>query len=361
MPNAVPPAGPVASTEGPLVAVLAYDGLCTFEFGVAYEVFGLPRPEMGAGWYRYRLVAGEEGRLRVAGGLMVEADAGLPLLAEADLVIVPGWRGAEAPVPQPFVDALRLAHGRGARIASLCSGVFVLAAAGLIDGRRATTHWRYAETLRRRHPEVMLEPDVLYVDNGDVLTAAGSAAGIDLCLHIVRRDFGPAAANAVARRLVVPPHRDGGQAQYVERPVPDAYEGRRLGALVEWMRAHLAEPQPLALLAERAGMSLRTFQRRFEGMTGLPPRVWLTGERVAEARRLLELQPGLSIESVAAACGFEPGALRQHFLQRVGVTPAQYRRRFALSSSPDEPPIRRRVGARPRSAPPNPAAAPERT
>jgi AraC family transcriptional regulator, transcriptional activator FtrA len=322
----------VSASTGPLVAVLAYDGLCTFEFGVAYEIFGLDRPEMGQGWYRYRLVAIEPGKLRVAGGLSVEADGDLDLLDDADLIIVPGWRGRDFPVPQALVLALQAAYQRGARLASLCSGVFVLAATGLLDGQRATTHWRYTDALAGRHPAIRIEPDVLYVDNGSILTAAGSAAGIDLCLHIVRRDFGPEAANRVARRLVVPPHRDGGQAQYIERPVPVFYESQRLGALIDWMRENIAENQPLPALAIRAGMSLRTFQRRFEEMTGLAPGAWIIRERVNRAREILEGSPNISIEAIADLCGFRaPETLRRHFRTLVGVTPAAYRQRFALA------------------------------
>jgi AraC family transcriptional regulator, transcriptional activator FtrA len=321
----------VSEASGPLVAVLAYDGLCTFEFGVAYEIFGLDRPEMGQGWYRYRLAAIEPGRLRAAGGLSVEADGDLSLLEDADLVIVPGWRGRDAPVPQALILALRAAHQRGARLASLCSGVFVLAATGLLDGQRATTHWRYTDALAERYPAIHIEPDVLYVDNGAILTAAGSAAGIDLCLHIVRRDFGPEAANRVARRLVVPPHRDGGQAQYIERPVPASYESQRLGALIEWMRGNIALDQPLPALAARAGMSLRTFQRRFEEMTGLAPGGWIIRERINRAREILEQSPDLSVETVAELCGFSSGeTLRHHFKTHVGATPAGYRQRFGL-------------------------------
>jgi AraC family transcriptional regulator, transcriptional activator FtrA len=314
------------------VAVLAYDGLCTFEFGVAYEIFGLNRPEMGQGWYRYRLVAIEQGKLRVAGGLSVEADGDLGLLDHAELIIVPGWRGKDAPVPLALVMALQAAHERGARLASLCSGVFVLAATGLLDGQRATTHWRYTDALAARHPAIRIEPDVLYVDNGSILTAAGSAAGIDLCLHIVRRDFGPEAANSVARRLVVPPHRDGGQAQYIEQPVPVSYESQRLGALIDWMRGNIAKEQPLPTLAARAGMSLRTFQRRFEEMTGLAPGAWIIRERVNRAREVLEGCPELSVQAVADLCGLRaPETLRLHFRNLTGVTPATYRQRFALA------------------------------
>src|SRR5689334_8425558 len=215
--------------ENRLVVALAYDGLCTFEFGVAAEIFGLDRPEMGNAWYRFRVAAIEPGPLRALGGISVAADGGLALVENAGTIIVPGWRGADSPVPQRLLKALRRAHKRGARLLSFCSGVFVLAATGLLDGRRATTHWRYSDALASAYPEVTVVPDVLYVDEGNVLTAAGSAAGIDLSLHLVRRDWGAAAANSVARRLVVPCHRDGGQAQFIEAPVPEATEGGRLG------------------------------------------------------------------------------------------------------------------------------------
>ncbi len=315
---------------GPRVAVLAYDGLCTFEFGVAAEVFGLARPEMGPGWYRYAVCGVEPGPLRAAGGLTVAVERGLEVLAEAELVIVPGWRGIEAPVPEALVGALRAAHRGGARVASLCSGVAVLAAAGLLDGRRATTHWRYVESLARRHPAIAFDASVLYIDAGDVLTAAGSAAGIDLCLHIVRRDFGPAAANAVARRLVVPPHRDGGQAQFVAGPVPPAREAARLGPLIDALRRRPGDDHRLAALAARAGMSLRTFQRRFQAATGLPPGEWLMVERLRLARELLEASPLAGLDDVAATAGFgTAAAMRHHFRLRLGTSPAAYRKRFA--------------------------------
>ncbi|HAP80374.1 MAG TPA: transcriptional regulator FtrA, partial [Enterobacteriaceae bacterium] len=202
----------------PLVVALAYDGLCTFEFGVAVEIFGLARPELGPDWYRFAVAAVDEGELRATGGVRVMADGDMSLIAQAGTVIVPGWRGADTPVPDALCQQLREAHRRGCRILSICSGVFVLAAAGLLEGCRATTHWRYLETLQQRYPDVEVVPDVLYVDEGTVLTSAGSAAGIDLCLHLVRRDFGQEATNSVARRLVVQPHRDGGQTQNIVRP-----------------------------------------------------------------------------------------------------------------------------------------------
>lgn len=319
-------------TSGPRVAVLAYDGLCTFELGVAFEVFGLPRPEAGPGWYRYAACAAEPGPLRAAGGLTVAVEGGLDLVAEADLVVVPGWRGIDAPVPPAVIRALVDAHARGARLMSLCSGLAVLATTGLLDGRRATTHWRYADAIRARHPAIALDSRVLYVDEGRILTAAGSAAGIDLCLHVVRGDFGPDLANAVARRLVVPPHREGGQAQFIEAPVLRGHEAARLGPAIEAMRANLREDRPLAAMARLAGMSLRTFQRRFAAATGLPPGEWIVAERLRLARELLERPGRVSLAEVAEASGFRsPAGLRHHFRTRLGTSPAAYRRSFSGS------------------------------
>src|SRR6218665_1813019 len=241
--------------QSPLVVALAYDGLCTFEFGVAVEAFGLPRPEMGADWYRFAVVGIDAGEMRAAGGVRIVADGDLDLLAEAGTIIVPGWRGIDAPVPEALCRALREAHLRGARILSICSGVFVLAAAGLLAGRRATTHWRYTDALKQRYPDIDVLPDVLYVDEGTVLTSAGSAAGIDLCLHLIRRDYGMVAANMVARRLVVPPHRDGGQAQYTERAVPPPHESAPLEPLLDHIRNNLGANHSDVSLARMAGMS----------------------------------------------------------------------------------------------------------
>ncbi len=318
------------SLTGPRVAVLAYDGLCTFEFGTASEIFGLPRPEIGTGWYRYAVCGIEPGPLRAAGGLMVAVEHGLEILAEADLVVVPGWRGIDAPVPDDLVVALVGAHARGARVMSLCSGIAVLAATGLLAGRKATTHWRYVPAIARRYPDITLDPNVLYIDEGQILTAAGSAAGIDLCLHVVRRDFGPRVANQVARRLVVPPHREGGQAQFIEGPVLPQREGARLGPLIDAMRRNLAEAEPLAAAARRAGMSLRTFQRRFVAATGLPPGEWLVAERLRLARDFLERPGAMPLDDVALASGFASlASMRHHFRERVGTSPQAYRRTFA--------------------------------
>jgi AraC family transcriptional activator FtrA len=313
-----------------LVVALAYNDLCTFEFGVAVEIFGLDRPEMGNAWYRFRVAAIEPGPLRAMGGISVAADGGLALIERAGTIIVPGWRGADSPVPARLITSLRKAHKRGARLLSFCSGAFVLAAAGLLDGRRATTHWRYSERLARAFPAVQVVPDVLYVDEGSVLTAAGSAAGIDLSLHLIRRDWGAAAANSVARRLVVPAHRDGGQAQFIEAPVPAAKEGGRLGQVLERMRSGAAGDTTLAQLARAAGMSRRTFIRRFKASTGTTPGAWLAATRIARARDLLRYSAH-DIEEIATASGFGSAAtLRHHFRRQVRVSPSAYRRRFGM-------------------------------
>lgn len=312
----------------PLVVALAYDGLCTFEFGVAVEIFGLARPELGPDWYRFAVAAVDEGELRAVGGVRVMADGDISLISQAGTVIVPGWRGADTPVPEALCVQLRQAHQRGCRIMSICSGVFVLAAAGLLDGGKATTHWRYLDALQQRYPRIDVVPDVLYVDEGAVLTSAGSAAGIDLCLHLVRRDFGQEAANSVARRLVVQPHRDGAQTQNLVRPVPVARESKRLGLLFDYLHQQLAENHTVASLASRAGMSPRTFLRRFQDATGTTPARWLLNERLMRARVMLE-NTRLSLDNIATQVGFgSSSTLRYHFQQHFSVSPAAYRKSF---------------------------------
>src|SRR5216684_5635208 len=281
-----------ARSFNPLVVALAYDGLCAFEFSCAAEVFGLPRPELGPGWYRFETSATKGRKVSGQYGISVRVDGGLDRLVAAGTIVVPGWQGVNVPVPESIIDALRAAHARGARLLSICSGSFVLAATGLLDGRRATTHWRYADDLRRRYPRIQVDPDVLYVDEGQILTSAGSAAGLDLCLHLVRRDYGPAVANHVARRLVIPPHRDGGQAQFLERPVDhrdrSSSDRQPLSALLDKIRHRLGEPLRIGELARLAAMSERTFMRRFRATTGQSPADWITRARVDRARELLE-------------------------------------------------------------------------
>jgi AraC family transcriptional activator FtrA len=318
----------VSSLENPNVVALAYDRLATFEFGIAVEVFGLPRPEMGPDWYRFAVAAVDAGEMRAVGGMHFSVDGGFELLATAGTIVVPGWRDIDAPIPDALIASLKAAHARGARILSFCSGAFVLAAADLLHGKRATTHWRYAGALKERYPDILVTPDVLYVDEGNILTSAGTAAGLDLCLHLIRRDFGTQAANTVARRLVVPAHRDGGQAQFIRHAVPRPHESSRLGPLLDHMRENLGADHSVANLAKRAGMSQRTFLRRFEAATSMTPARWLLAERMAKARDLLEASNN-SIEEIAGLAGFgTTGTLRYHFRQQLATTPVAYRETF---------------------------------
>lgn len=313
---------------GHKVVALAYDQLCTFEFGCTVELFALPRPELKVPWYEFGVCAAERGALRAAGGLEVRVPHGLKLLDSADTIVIPGWHDIDVSPSAALLAKLRAAYERGARLCSICSGVFVLAAAGLLDGRRATTHWRYVERLRERYPHIRVEPNALYVDEGRLLTSAGSAAGLDMLLHLVRRDHGPKVANEVARRLVIAPHREGGQAQFVPRPVA-ADERGRLARLMDFIRAHLGEAHTLRSLAKRAAMSPRTLQREFAAATGQAPYEWLVGERIERAKELLETTR-LPAQGIAARVGMGSAeSLRHHFRQRLGTTPAQYRQRFA--------------------------------
>jgi AraC family transcriptional activator FtrA len=310
------------------VVALAYDGLCTFEFGCAVEVFALPRPELPVAWYEFAVCAAEPGPLRATGGVELAVPHGLRLLDSADTIVIPGWRAIDAAPPPLLLARLRRAFERGARLASICSGVFLLAAAGLLDGRRATTHWRYVARLAARYPRIRVEMNALYVDEGRVLTSAGSAAGLDMLLHLVRRDHGAKIANQVAQRLVIAPHREGGQAQFVPRPLPADGRGR-LARLMDFVRAHLGDSHTLASLAARAAMSTRTLQREFSAATGVAAYEWIIGERIERAKELLETTR-LSAQGVAARVGMGSAeSLRHHFRRRVGITPAQYRRRFS--------------------------------
>ncbi|NIF41262.1 transcriptional regulator FtrA [Burkholderia sp. Tr-862] len=309
-----------------LVVALAYDRLCTFEFGCVVELFALERPELGVDWYRFAVCASEPGPVRAAGGITVAAPYRLATLDRADTIVIPGWRDPDELPPEPLLKKLRAAHRRGARLCSICSGVFVLAAAGVLDGLTVTTHWRYAERLQARYPALRVNPDALYVDEGQIVTSAGSAAGLDMLLHLVRRDHGGAIANRVAQRLVLPPHRDGGQAQFVPRPVAPG-GGDRLAKLIDWMRAHAAEPHTLASLAAQAAMSTRTLQRQFADATGMSPLMWLIRERVNIAKDMLETHPALSLAQIAARSGFgSEESLRRHFRRVAATSPAAYRR-----------------------------------
>ncbi|MFC1405020.1 MULTISPECIES: helix-turn-helix domain-containing protein [Streptacidiphilus] len=306
------------------VALAVTDGMLHFELALACEVFG-PAPAAVSGpWYDLLLcgsAAVQVGRFRL------EPDHGLEHLARADTVIVPGWADVDQEPPADLVDAVRAAHDAGARVASLCTGAFVLAAAGLLDGKRATTHWAHTRILTDRYPKVQVDPDVLYVDNGSVLTSAGKAAAMDLCLHLVRLDHGSATANTVARRLVVPPHRDGGQAQFVTTPVP-AQDNHPLAELLPWVVERLDQPLTVEDLARRARMSSRNLGRHFRSVTGTTPLQWLLTQRIRHAQELLESTDD-SIDAVAAAAGMGTATtLRRHFHRTVGVPPDTYRRTF---------------------------------
>lgn len=314
------------------VAVLAYEGMSAFETGIVTEVFGLPRPEFDVPWYELTVCAETPGAVRLVGGATLHTDHGLDVFAAAATLIVPGVADVHADPSPRLTAALRAAHRRGARIVSICSGAFALAGAGLLDGRRATTHWRYADLLARRHPAVRVDPDVLYVDHGDVLTGAGSAAGLDLCVHLVRRDHGPTIANAVARRLVVPPHRDGGQAQFIEAPVPADPGDDRLAASMSWALANLTAEITVARLARQAHMSSRTYLRHFARATGTTPIRWLIDRRVQASLPLLETTSA-PIEEIAATVGFETAVtFRHHFTAAMRTSPSAYRRAFTEAS-----------------------------
>ncbi|MDT0391060.1 helix-turn-helix domain-containing protein [Streptomyces dubilierae] len=306
------------------VALAVTDGMLPFELGLACEVFGPGVTGADGSWYRLSLCG--PGAVR-AGRFRLEPDHGLDRLAGAGTVIVPGWADIDQDPPAELVEAVRAAHEAGARVASLCTGAFVLAAAGLLDGRRATTHWAHTGELARRHPRVRVDPDVLYVDEGTVLTSAGKAAAMDLCLHLVRLDHGSSVANTLARRLVVPPHRDGGQAQFVTTPVP-APDNHPLAALFPWVMQRLDRPLSVEDLARRAGMSSRNLGRHFQSVTGTSPLKWLLTQRIRHAQVLLETTDD-TVDAIATATGMGTATtLRRHFHRTVGVPPDAYRRTF---------------------------------
>ncbi|MFD5698202.1 helix-turn-helix domain-containing protein [Streptomyces lasiicapitis] len=308
-----------------VVAVLLFSGGPIFESSIPLSVFGVDRQDAGVPRYRLLVCAGEKGPLRSTGAIELTAPHGLEALARAGTVIVPAWRSITSPPPEDALDALRHAHEEGARVVGLCTGAFALAAAGLLDGRPATTHWMYAPTLAKRHPSVHVAPRELFVDDGDVLTSAGTAADIDLCLHIVRTDHGSEAADAVARRLVVPPQRPGGQERYLGQSLPEEIGADPLAEVVAWALAHLHQQFDVETLAARAYMSRRTFDRRFRSLTGSPPLQWLITQRVLQAQRLLETSE-YSVDEIAGRCGFtSPVALRGHFRSQLGSSPAAYR------------------------------------
>lgn len=309
------------------VAAVVDQGALTFDFAIPCEVFGIDRSDIASPWYEFLVVAAGERRVRTQTGFTIEAPHGLAALDRADTIVVPGWTSPEVEPDAKLVAALRRAHRRNARIVSICTGAFVLAAAGLLDGRRAVTHWLYTDELQRRYPHVSVDPRVLYVVDETIMTSAGTAAGIDLCLHIVTCDYGADVAAAVARRLVVPLHRSGGQAQYVDVPVPQA-RGDEMIELLAWAMPRISTGLSVDDLARRASVSPRTLTRRFRQSTGFAPGEWLQGERLRLARRLLETSDD-PIERVAQNAGYETTvAMRAQFARDLHTSPRAYRRTF---------------------------------
>jgi AraC family transcriptional activator FtrA len=310
------------------VAVVVGEGVTLFELGVANDVFGVDRTDAyGVPWYRLTVCSVAGRTVTAEGGLRIQGAAGLRVLRDAETLIVPPL-APNAAVPEMLVQELRRAQRRGARIVSFCSGAFVLAAAGLLDGRRATTHWEECEQLAIEYPLVQVDPDVLYVDDGDILTSAGSSASIDLCLHIVRGDYGAEIAARLARELVVPPFREGGQAQYIDTPLPALDPADPFLEVLSWAQANLAEPITISDLAKRAAMSKRNFARRFLAALGTTPYRWILRQRLQLAQRLLETSD-LPVDAIAQASGFATAAnMRARFLDGLDTTPSAYRRTF---------------------------------
>ncbi|GHO99274.1 AraC family transcriptional regulator [Reticulibacter mediterranei] len=311
------------------VAVLIYDSVNPFELGVATDVFGFEHPELGVPWYRFLICADAKRPIRSSVGLLLTTPYSLEHVREADTIIIPGPRPGLAPVSEALLEALCQSYQRGARIVSFCTGTFLLAAAGLVDGRCVTTHWAWATTLATHYPRVQVDPQRLYIDDGQILTSAGTAAAIDLSLHVVRQDYGAEIATAIARRMVVPPHREGGQAQYIETPLPSVSdEGELFSATLNWIMAHLDEDISVEHMADRAVMSPRTFARRFQATLGTTPYQWVLQQRILLAQRLLETT-NESVERVAIRCGFRSAAtFRLHFHRFLSTSPQAYRCSF---------------------------------
>lgn len=310
------------------VAVVAYHGISPFHLAVPCMVFGEDLARLGAPRYRLLVCAAEHGPLRTPAGFTIHATHGLEGLEAAGTVIVPAWRDPGERPPEALLVALRKAHARGARVVGLCLGAFVLAEAGLLDGRRASTHWVWMDDFARQYPRVHVDREALYVDDGNLFTSAGTAAAIDGCLHLLRNDHGAEVANRVARRMVVAPHRQGGQAQFIEQPLPESAGGDRLANTLAWALARLDQTLTIDTLADRAAMSRRSFTRHFREGTGTTLQAWLLGQRLARAQRLLETT-ARAIDVIAGEAGFgSTASLRQHFARAFSMSPAAYRRQF---------------------------------
>lgn len=310
------------------VAIVAFEDISTFHLSVPCMVFGDDLARLGVPRYRLVICGERAGMVMTMSGFRIEIEHDLRALEQADTIIMPAWRDPDESAPPALLHALRTAHARGARIAGLCLGTFVLAQAGLLDGRTAATHWAWSDDFLRRHPDVTLDRKSLYIDDGDILTSAGTAAAIDCCLHLLRCDHGAEIANRVARRMVVAPHRDGGQAQYIEQPLPGWQDSDRLGPTLDWALENLCKPLTLDLLASKAGMSRRNFTRRFKAKTGATVAQWVLNHRLASAQRLLETS-SKTVDLIAETVGFgSPASFRQNFAAAFEISPSGYRRQF---------------------------------
>lgn len=313
----------------PIIAVVAFDGISPFHLSVPCLVFGADRTKLGLPRFDFRVCAAEQGPIHTDAGLSISVPYDLTALDAADIIIVPSWKDLDAPLAEPIKQALLGAHKRGALIVGLCLGTFAIAAAGLLAGRKATTHWAYTDQLRALHPDITVDADVLYVDDGDIVTSAGVAAGLDCCLHIVRARYGAEAALRLARHVVLSPHRQGGQAQFIERPLAPTPATDRFAQALDKVRATPGEAHSLDSVAEKAGLTRRTFTRRFQKSVGTSFGDWLADQRIALAQLLLE-QTEKSMDTVAFEAGFGSAtSLRQHFAARLKTSPMQYRREFS--------------------------------
>lgn len=324
------------SLTGSRVVAVVYDQLSTFEFGIAVEVFGLPRPEFGEDWYRFQVASADGPSIAATGGFQIETGNGLEALAHADIIILPGWRAPYVDVPYGLIDALRNAHKRGVRIVAICGGAYVLAATGLLRGRRATTHWRFVDHFVRAYPDIEIDEAPLFLQEDNLYTSAGSAAGIDLCLHVVREDYGQDKTNSVARRLVVPPLRPGAQRQEIAQPVLPRDKHHRFSKVLEFLKTDMAAGHTIDEAAELAGLSPRTFMRQFEKITGSTFGKWIGLQRIERAKVLLS-ETDLSIELIADACGYaSSSSLRRLFREAEGASPSAYRKQATDKTSAPE-------------------------
>ena len=325
-----------SSTRRTKVAVIAFDGITPFHLSVPCLIFGGNLLDPAVSAFEVMVCGAEEGALRTTAGFAIATEFDLEALRTADLVIMPSWHDDCRQAPPALIDALRRAHRRGATLAGLCLGAFPLAQAGLLDGRTATTHWERVDTLAERYPKVRVNPDVLYVDEGTVLTSAGVAAGLDCCLHLLRRLSGAEVANRRAKRLLIAPHRQGGQAQFIDRPLPISSSDSRLSQVLEWVTHHLEQPHSIESLAKRAAMSERNFTRHFRQTTGTSFKQWILNQRLSHAQRMLESSDA-SIELIAQHAGFGTGmSLRQHFRAALHISPSVYRKQFRSNTAAAE-------------------------